>query len=221
MVNFVLSSFNPVFQPMITEAYSNGNTDRIRNLYQQIVDISAYIVIPIIWGTILYGKEVLVILFGAEFEVAYYILIALIFAETVNALSGPAGDILTMSERQKISAYILAVGVTIGVILNLLLIPQFGGFGAAVGTGISIILINFLRILAIRRTLQIYQSFEILIKVSLIVSVIAGVVFLLGKFSESLWINIFLFLFLVPLAYFFFFKDNFKNVYLTFKSSKK
>ena len=52
-------------------------------------------------------------------------------------LLGPVGWALAMSGNERTSMYILLVGATLNLVLNLVLIPLYGVIGAAVGTTIA------------------------------------------------------------------------------------
>jgi O-antigen/teichoic acid export membrane protein len=89
-------------------------------------------------------------LFGPAFQGAANVTIALIAAQLLNACFGPVQHLLVMTGHQNLASRAMLYGVATNVILNLILIPHFGGVGAAVGTGIGIVVWNVLAMLAVQ-----------------------------------------------------------------------
>ena len=70
-------------------------------------------------------------LYGLEFLVGFEVLRWLIIGRLINAFSGSVGNLMQMSGQQNIYMYILVIGATINVVLNLFFIPVYGINGAA------------------------------------------------------------------------------------------
>jgi len=98
---------------------------------------------------LVFGPEVLLI-FGKDFNGAFPVLVILAFGEMINALTGPAGNLLVLTGQQRISVRILTLGVTVCIGFNLWLIPLYGAVGAAFSMALGLIVINILRALVIR-----------------------------------------------------------------------
>lgn len=97
------------------------------------------------WPSLAMGIAVLVIgkpmlmLFGPGFDVAYPILFVLVAGVVARAAVGPAESLLTMSGHQNVCAAIYGTTLAINVVLNVLLIPQIGLWGAAVSTAVAMV----------------------------------------------------------------------------------
>jgi O-antigen/teichoic acid export membrane protein len=95
------------------------------------------------WPSLAMGAAVLVIgkpmlmLFGPGFDAGYPLLYVLVFGVVARASVGPAESLLTMSGNQNICALVYGMTLGINIVLNVLLIPQFGLWGAALGTAIA------------------------------------------------------------------------------------
>jgi O-antigen/teichoic acid export membrane protein len=83
------------------------------------------------------GKPLLM-LFGEGFEAGYPLLLALMLGVVLRASIGPAETLLTMSGHQKICAGVFAATLAVNVGLNLVLIPRWGLWGAAVSSAVSL-----------------------------------------------------------------------------------
>jgi O-antigen/teichoic acid export membrane protein len=79
---------------------------------------------------VLFGKTILG-LFGPGFIIAYVPLVILLTGQTINAMSGSVGFLMTMTGYEKQAAWIIGTGATANIALNAVLIPLFGILGAA------------------------------------------------------------------------------------------
>ena len=84
------------------------------------------------------GKPMLM-LFGPGFDAGYPFLFVLVAGVLARAAVGPAESLLTMSGNQNICALVYAATLAINVVLNMVLIPVLGLWGAAVATAIAMV----------------------------------------------------------------------------------
>src|SRR5690606_15174450 len=90
------------------------------------------------WPSVAMGVAVLVVgkpllmLFGPGFDAGYLLLFVLVPGVIARASVGPAESLLTMSGNQSICAAVYGVTLAVNVMLNVMLIPAFGLWGAAV-----------------------------------------------------------------------------------------
>lgn len=140
-----LRSFNAIFSPMISNLH---NKDSHRELSQLLKTTTKWIfalTLPIFLTFVLFSKDIMGI-FGPEFRTGWAVLITLGMGQLVNASAGAVGYMLTMTGRQKLE---LANSLTLGILnigLNFLFIRNFGIVGAAIATGLSLALINTVKL---------------------------------------------------------------------------
>lgn len=97
------------------------------------------------WPSLAMGFVVLIIgrpmlmLFGSGFTAGYPLLFLLVSCVVARAAVGPAESLLTMSGYQKVCAGIYAITLGINIGLNMVLIPIYGLWGAAIATGLAIL----------------------------------------------------------------------------------
>ena len=84
------------------------------------------------------GKPMLV-LFGPEFTSGYPLLFLLVFGVVARAAVGPCESLLTMSGNQNICAAVDAMTLAFNIGLNIVLIPLFGLWGAAIATSLAMV----------------------------------------------------------------------------------
>lgn len=95
------------------------------------------------WPSLAMGAAVLVIgkpmlgLFGPGFDAGYPLLFVLVAGVVARASVGPAESLLTMSGNQNICAGVYGVTLAFNVMLNFLLIPVYGLWGAAISTALA------------------------------------------------------------------------------------
>jgi O-antigen/teichoic acid export membrane protein len=93
---------------------------------------------------------------GSEFEEAYWILILIASAQFINISSGATGTILIMTGNEKVVGYLTSFTALLNIFLNFILIPKFGGLGAAIGTGATLIIQNIIQFILVKRKVGIY-----------------------------------------------------------------
>ncbi|RVA62069.1 lipopolysaccharide biosynthesis protein, partial [Mesorhizobium sp. M7A.F.Ca.CA.001.11.2.1] len=83
--------------------------------------------------------EPMLVLFGPEFSSGYPLLFLLVFGVAARAAVGPCESLLTMSGNQNICAAVYAMTLAFNIALNVVLIPMFGLWGAAMATAFAMI----------------------------------------------------------------------------------
>ena len=93
--------------------------------------------VPICAALYLFGKEFLS-LYGIEFAAGQTALNILLIGNMINALAGSVGLILKMTGHERDVLWTGIMAAVTNMVLNAILIPQFGIEGAATATTISI-----------------------------------------------------------------------------------
>ena len=91
---------------------------------------------------VLFGKPLLGLLFGSEFEIAYVAMVLLVVGQFANAVSGSTGNFMNMTGHQTVFRNIMTGAALLNISLNLSLIPRFGIDGAAFAGMVSLSLWN-------------------------------------------------------------------------------
>jgi len=104
--------------------------------------------LPIGGVLLLFGGQALQVVFGQPYRSAYPALAILCGGQLFHAATGAPGLFLNMTGHEGDTAIAVAVTAVLNVLLNLLLIPQFGIAGAATATAVSL---SGLKILLYRR----------------------------------------------------------------------
>ncbi len=83
--------------------------------------------------------EPMLTLFGPEFVAGYPLLFVLVLGVVARAAVGPAESLLTMTGNQNICALVYALTLALNVGLNVVLIPHFHLWGAAMSTAFAMV----------------------------------------------------------------------------------
>jgi O-antigen/teichoic acid export membrane protein len=138
-----------IYAPLAADLFQRKEMQRLSSILKITTRWVSYATVPIFIFIVFSAKDILMI-FGKEYsETGYIVLIILSFGQLINCVTGDVGYTLTMTGKQKIEL-VNSVGlVFLNVLLNLLLIPEYGVMGAAISSGVSVALVNIIRLLEI------------------------------------------------------------------------
>ena len=145
----VLGAANSIFPTLVSEFQETEDMQSLQRLYAGVTKWVIYFTVAgCIFLTIFRG-EVLT-LFDTTARSARVALVMLAVGQTVSAVTGSVGFLLTMSGYERVeSANTISVAI-LNIVLNYGLIIQFGMLGAAVATAASLATINLLRLAEVR-----------------------------------------------------------------------
>ncbi len=138
---FGMVASNAIAAPLIAERYASGSSADLQqivtstNLFSGLFFIAAVIVL------VPFGPSLLS-LWGEEFTIGYAALVFLLIGQCVNAFAACSGWILTMTIHERVAAIILGLAALVNIVLNVLLVPNYGMIGAAIATSVSVIAAN-------------------------------------------------------------------------------
>lgn len=148
-VPFIMTVFlmatNSIYAPLAADLYKKGELERLSNIFKISTRWVSYASIPMFIFLALSAKEILSFFGKGYVETGSVVLIVLSFGQLVNCITGGVGYTLTMTGKQKIELFNSLALVGLDIVLNLFLIPKYGAMGAAISTGISVIIINIVR----------------------------------------------------------------------------
>jgi O-antigen/teichoic acid export membrane protein len=130
LVLFVMNAIQTISAPLMAEAFSRRENDRVQAIVTKTVvgSLAAGLLLAsVCW---LVGLPVLES-FGPGFALAYKPLVILVAAQLVNIATGPVGFLLNLSGHQNRLMTYLGIAVVVDVLLNLALVPRYGVIGAA------------------------------------------------------------------------------------------
>lgn len=163
LASFPLFITNTIGAPMISELYASGKTEDLQYLLRSIVRLTAIATLVIALGVIALGDWILS-LFGGDFTSSYSALLVLVMGQMMNTLSGASMHVLMLTGHHRAAAVIMASAALANVLLNFILIPQFGMLGAALATAFSLAGWNVGMVIYARRRLGLDPSILAVLK---------------------------------------------------------
>ena len=158
LVPFFLVAANTVIAPRIAQLYQQGDLALLQRLVSGASSRVFYLTLPVALLFVFFSKPLMHNLFGPAFDTGFIVLQILALAQLFNVLAGPSGIILNMTGHENISAAGVGISAVVNIVLNAVLIPFFDINGAAIATGVSIIVWNIILWYWIRRRLGIRPS---------------------------------------------------------------
>ncbi len=136
LITFIPMSIGAFISPKVSSAYSNNEYSKVKRIFNNSLIIITIVTIPI-FLILYFFADFFLGLFGTAFTVATTTLLITNIAYLSEALCGPVGFILNMTDNQHIFMKILIIAVSINIIFNALLIPIYGINGAAIAMMLS------------------------------------------------------------------------------------
>jgi len=133
-----------IFMPVITELYSRGKYDDLRDTYSAVIKWILSLAFPAFLLMALFSDDIIKILFGAEYVAGAGALAILAFGFFISTILARASSILSAFGRTKIIMVVSFAAAAANLCLNLYLIPIFGIKGAAMATASSLIFLGVL-----------------------------------------------------------------------------
>ena len=152
LIGFVLIAVNSIAAPKFASLYAQGETGALERVARQTSRLMVATALPIaavfaIW------PEVVLRLFGSEFTAAGPLLRILAIGQFFSSAMGSVSNLLLMTGHERDFRNICLVGSTLSVVGSFIAIGRFGEMGAAWVSCGTLILINVLAGLMVRRRL--------------------------------------------------------------------
>lgn len=145
-MNFITlsSAVNNVFMPKITELVVRNDNEAINQLFLRIARYQYLLLFLILSGFVLFGKEFVSVWVGSEYSEIFWIVLLVILPMTPDLCEGIGLSILQARNTYTRRAYLHVGVVFTNIILTIILAKYFSGIGAAVATGLSILVGNLI-----------------------------------------------------------------------------
>lgn len=136
LTSISLMAVNSIMAPKFSELYSQADLEGLKLSAQFAARLIFWTSLPVLLALIIFAQPILGI-FGPDFEIASYALMALCAGQFVNAGCGSVGFLLDMTGNQRSFRNVLIGAAILNITLNALLIPRFGILGAGIATAVS------------------------------------------------------------------------------------
>ena len=140
-LTIVRFAFSGIFSPIISGLHARRDTEEMGRLYKDVsrwIFTGAFVLFLVI---VIFASQIMSI-FGEGFGEGATALIIVAVAQLYSSSVGPAPRMLAMTENQNLTMIATAIAAVTGVVVSLILVPQFGLLGAAIGMATAIITEN-------------------------------------------------------------------------------
>jgi O-antigen/teichoic acid export membrane protein len=152
-VGILYQALNKAFYP-IAISINATNDQSAERLLTPFLFWSFVLTVPVFTWTTIFSSELLKILFKPAYAEGSLTLVIIAFTIFVSVILGPVGTILEIFKKTTLILYSYIAASLLNISLNVLLIPEFGILGAAIGTGISLIVLNLMQLVVARRYIR-------------------------------------------------------------------
>lgn len=151
----VLTAFNAIFAPLISDLHHRGDVERLDVLYKLVTRWVVAFAMPVVTIQIVFAPALMQIS-GAEFRQGATALRLLSLGQLVNFATGSVGLLLMMSGRANLTLFNSVLTIALSLALDFWLIPMYGLTGAALVGAAVMIGINLLRLAQVWAFLRIH-----------------------------------------------------------------
>lgn len=151
----IFQSINAIMAPFIAEIYSRGNIDRLAYQLKSVTRWIFTLTLPVALVIFLEAPDIMAVL-KPEYIVGTPVLQMLTLSHLASVMMGPVAILLTMTRYARLNLLDLFLTLILSLILDFLLIPRYGAFGAAIAGTVSITFVNVLRLVQVYRNLGIH-----------------------------------------------------------------
>jgi len=151
LTSFILSAVNSMAGPKFSELFHSGRMDELFYVARRSAKLIFVTTAPILLFLVFLGRQLLGFLFGKEFAVAYWAMVFLVIGQFAHSACGSTAIFMNMTGRQKQLFTIKAIAALLNVLLNMILTPHYGIYGAALAAMLSLSFWNILTLLLIRK----------------------------------------------------------------------
>ena len=140
-LTIVRFAFSGIFSPIISGLHARQDTEEMGRLYKDVsrwIFTGAFVLFLVI---VVFAPQIMSI-FGEGFGEGATALVIVAVAQLYSSSVGPAPRMLAMTENQNLTMIATAIAAVTGVVVSLILVPQFGLLGAAIGMATAIITEN-------------------------------------------------------------------------------
>ncbi len=141
----VSTAVSSVFTPQIHRLVINKADDsdqQLNALFVKVGRVQYAIVMLILTGFVFFGQYFILIWAGSEYLQAYYLTLLLIVPCTIALIQNVGIEIQRAKNKHRFRSYVYLAMAIINIIASVVLCYAFGIIGVAIGTAVSLILVN-------------------------------------------------------------------------------
>lgn len=154
-LSIIISSFGFLYLPLASRLDAIDSHDELDQIYTLTTKWIYIVTFPGFLVFVAFPGDVLTIFFGDQYAAAAGAFTVLAFGFFTNAAAGRCRETISALGYPNYNLVINAIAFTINFVLNLLLIPRYSFFGAAVASVTAYLITNTLAIAVLKRQFDI------------------------------------------------------------------
>ncbi|MDP2855924.1 MAG: flippase [bacterium] len=151
----ISTSFFPAFSLAFKES-----KERLQKIWDYFMNVMVILAVPLVVGGFILAPRIIDVVYDPNYFPAIFAFQILILMAGISFLANPFGQILIVANQQKKLFWVIFYGALLNVILNLILIPKYSLYGAALATVIASALVFFL-LSYFTIKLRLFQPFDL------------------------------------------------------------
>jgi O-antigen/teichoic acid export membrane protein len=187
-----ITVLSTVMMPRIANEFKKGNADDISVLLNRGAQFSMFLAFPMVFGLFSVSDKLVPWYLGDEFTPTIYSINLIAPIIILNSLSGVSGSqYFTATDQIDILIKSQFAAVVANVIINAILIPQYGFYGAAIATLITSFACAIIQYVYLLRQIKLPGLFVQMIKYFLLSMMMFIIIrFITGNMEATPWTNI-------------------------------
>lgn len=121
-------------------AFQNVKDENAKEMFSDVVNVIFVFLAGVCTTVAMFGKEITTLMASDKYQSAYLLLPSLMFSQLAYALYTFTGYGIAFKKKSKYYFYSVTAGAVVNVLLNILLLPDLGAYGAALTTLIGMVI---------------------------------------------------------------------------------
>lgn len=156
LIPILASGLNTILVPMIATLHSQGEIERLNQLFKVSTKWGLYLTVPVSLVLIFFPSDALIALFGTQFASGNLALTPLMLGQIVAIATGSTGWVLIMTGNQNKYLGISTIGFVLSVFISFMTIPHLGILGAALATLAGQLCLNIIGLIVVKRSIGLW-----------------------------------------------------------------
>lgn len=181
VITVIPMMFMGLVLPILTQAWASADMVLFRRRLQKAFDFLMMIALPIVGGAWVVGKDLMMLVAGAEYRSSGNLLAVLIIAAGAVFISGLFGHVIVAIGKQRSSMWGYAVDAALSLAAYFIFVPRFGAPAAAWVTVFSEAFIGIFTAALVIRATRIIPRFGTVFKIAVATAVMSLVLLTLPR----------------------------------------
>ncbi len=178
MLLIIVDPIMAFLSPYVIREYHNGNKAVLSRTLTLAYTLGVFLLLPLAFFQMMYAKEIILLMFGAQYLAAAPALVALAFVIFLRAFQGINFVFLYSTGLVREQNALMWQAAGLNAVLNLLFVPKYGFVAAAYCTAVSILYLLIRSFFLVQRNIAFTVELRSWIKSALLSAVLlAGVFF--------------------------------------------